>query len=129
MGNTKTTTETKAGTSKGKEKEDTPPPTKKFLKGKAFGKHLDKLLEGGGPPSSNPDPDDGGDDSDEDPDPYYPTTGGGLHTIPSDSNGKLLGELPSKFRGELNKAKEFISNLLMYFQLNIRNEQMRSPMT
>jgi hypothetical protein len=77
------------------------------------------------PPSDDPDPSGGGGDDDDD-DLYHdahPVAGANA------PEGKVLGNLPSPFNGDRTRAEEFILNMQAYFRLNIRNSQIRSPMT
>jgi hypothetical protein len=86
---------------------------------------MDKAMKRGGPPDEEPEHPHGGDDDDDDDDfheafPVANTTG---------SDGKILGNLPSAFNGDRARAEEFLMNMKAYFRLNIKNSQLRSPMT
>jgi hypothetical protein len=82
---------------------------------------MDKAMKRGAPPPDDPDDSDspGGDNPDED-DLYhdaFPNNNTGR------SDGKILGNLPSKFTGDRSRADEFLTNMQAYFRLNITNAQ------
>jgi hypothetical protein len=108
-----TDTNQEEGTSKGKQ------PQRSDLRAL-----MNKAMKRGGPPDDEPEHPNGGDDDEDD---HYhdafPTT----HTTGSD--GKILGNLPSPFNGDRARAEEFLMNMKAYFRLNIKNSQLRSPMT
>jgi hypothetical protein len=49
--------------------------------------------------------------------------------VPTRPDGKVLGNLPSPFTGDRSRADKFLTNMQAYFRLNIKNAQIRSPMT
>ena len=76
-----------------------------------------------GPPEGGSGPPDGNGDDD---DLYHDAFPAAAATGP---DGKILGNLPSPFNGDRSRANEFITNMQAYFRLNIKNAQIRSPMT
>jgi hypothetical protein len=86
---------------------------------------LDKAMKRSGPPDDDPDYPEGGDDDDED-DLYHDAFPA---AVPAGPDGKVLGNLPSPFTGDRSRADEFLTNMQAYFRLNIKNAQIRSPMT
>jgi hypothetical protein len=84
---------------------------------------MNKAMKRGGPPDDDPDqPGGGGDDDDLYHDAFPPV-------VPAGPDGKILGNLPSPFNGDRARAEEFLMNMQAYFRLNIKNAQLRSPMT
>jgi hypothetical protein len=86
---------------------------------------LNKTMKQSGPPDDDPDDPEGGDNDDED-DLYHNAFPA---AIPTGPDGKVLGNLPSPFTGDRSRADEFLTNMQAYFRLNIKNAQIRSPMT
>jgi hypothetical protein len=87
---------------------------------------MDKAMKRSAPPPDDSDPSDGSGDENPDDDLYLDTfTNVGTNR----PDGKILGNLPSKFTGDRSKAEEFLTNMQAYFRLNITNAQIRSPMT
>jgi hypothetical protein len=86
---------------------------------------LNKAMKRSGPPDDDPDYPEGGDDGDED-DLYHDAFPA---AVPAGPDGKVLGNLPSPFTGDRSRADEFLTNMQAYFRLNIKNAQIRSPMT
>jgi hypothetical protein len=86
---------------------------------------LNKAMKRSGPPDDDPDYPEGGDDDDED-DLYHDAFPA---AVPTGPDGKVLGNLPSPFTGDRSRADEFLTNMQAYFRLNIKNAQIRSPMT
>jgi Retrotransposon gag protein/Zinc knuckle len=85
---------------------------------------MNKAMKRSGPPDEDPDQPGGGDGDDGD---LYLDA----HPIaaPTGPDGKILGNLPSAFTGNRDRADEFLTNMQAYFRLNIKNAQVRSPMT
>jgi hypothetical protein len=79
-----------------------------------------------GPPDDDPDDPEGGDDDDDEDDLYHDAFPA---AVPTGPDGKVLGNLPSPFTGDRSRADEFLTNMQAYFRLNIKNAQIRSPMT
>jgi hypothetical protein len=86
---------------------------------------LDKAMKRSGPPDDDPDYPEEGNDDDED-DLYHDAFPA---AVPTGPDGKVLGNLPSPFTGDRSRADEFLTNMQAYFRLNIKNAQIRSPMT
>ncbi|KAI0285199.1 hypothetical protein BC826DRAFT_1109376 [Russula brevipes] len=76
-------------------------------------------------PNDNSDHPEG--DPDDDDNDFYHDVFPAFNTNTPD--GKILGNLPSAFTGDRARAEEFLTNMQAYFRLNIKNAQMRSPMT
>ena len=87
---------------------------------------LDQAMKRGGPPDEEPEHPGGGDDDDDEDDLYHDAAPVIQQGGP---DGKILGNLPSTFNGDRTRAAEFLSNMQAYFRLNIKNAQIRSPMT
>jgi hypothetical protein len=86
---------------------------------------LNKTMKRSSPSDDDPDHPGGG-DGDNDDNLYhnaFPVA------VPTGPDRKVLGNLPSLFTGDRSRADEFLTNMQAYFQLNIKNAQIWSPMT
>jgi hypothetical protein len=80
---------------------------------------LNKAMKCNGPPDDDPDYPEGGDGDDED-DLYHDAF---PVAVPAGPDRKVLSNLPSPFTGDWSRADEFLTNMQVYFHLNIKNAQ------